>query len=598
MRTLFFFIVLCTLLARPAGAAVVFESNFNNLSANTITEWQDTATNWRCLSAGCDFFWNLGLYGMMNLQSQIKMGPTGHAPVWRAKGNEDRGQAYVLFKDGAPVNSRSGMSWTNGFDELYVRIWNYYTGDDGTYQFSTGGKHMRISSADAAGNIAFNPVMIPQNNDSDNANEGISIRNNGPGSMANDWGAKYSRNFAIPNNRWVCYEWYWKMNDPGVANGVTRFWVDQNDGNGPRMEIEKTDILMVPAGHPAYKMNSVLVGGWWSNSGNASYQNNYRYMDDLVISTTRVGCGGAPVCEPSCAGRVCGPDGCGGSCAPGCSGPDSCVDGQCVSCIPDWQCSDWSEGSCGTRSCTDDNACGTGSGKPTEELVCGPACGDCSCSPVVDIFTESLQGAIPAEDPLSVVPEGYSGAGLRIDGESAWVNTRIGGMALDVSAVHWPEAALEFHLKSEVAVDYVAVNLFSELGQAAEVSFSTSGDGAYQKVSIPLTSFVFTQEAFGMNLTRFMIGANWQGTEAFIDEIRIVCPTPAAGDGGLADSGLADARPADSRVPGDAGPGDTGTVEQPSEGCRCQVAHPGWTVPLGIILVLLPLGLRRRARRR
>ena len=39
----------------------------------------------------------------------------------------------------------------------------------------------------------------------------------------------------------------------------------------------------------------------------------------------------ATVCEPSCAGRVCGPDGCGGDCGPGCAQDEICDDGACSS---------------------------------------------------------------------------------------------------------------------------------------------------------------------------------------------------------------------------------------------------------------------------
>jgi len=41
-------------------------------------------------------------------------------------------------------------------------------------------------------------------------------------------------------------------------------------------------------------------------------------------------------CTPSCTGRTCGPDGCGGTCAPGCTGTDTCnASGQCVAaCTP------------------------------------------------------------------------------------------------------------------------------------------------------------------------------------------------------------------------------------------------------------------------
>ena len=59
---------------------------------------------------------------------------------------------------------------------------------------------------------------------------------------------------------------------------------------------------------------------------------------------------GICLCIPSCQGRVCGDDGCGGSCEPGCFGNEACnfENGQCY-CYPN----------CYQRSCGSDG-CGCG----------------------------------------------------------------------------------------------------------------------------------------------------------------------------------------------------------------------------------------------
>jgi hypothetical protein len=66
-------------------------------------------------------------------------------------------------------------------------------------------------------------------------------------------------------------------------------------------------------------------------------------------------------CPPSCAGRACGPDGCGGSCG-SCTPPTTCNDatGQCV-CTPD----------CSGRECGPDPTCGQ---------ECGPCAAGASCT--------------------------------------------------------------------------------------------------------------------------------------------------------------------------------------------------------------------------
>ena len=77
------------------------------------------------------------------------------------------------------------------------------------------------------------------------------------------------------------------------------------------------------------------------------------------------------VCTPSCEGRQCGPDGCGGSCG-GCTAPKVCntQTGQCVSsCTP----------SCSGRECGD-NGCGGSCGSCSPPLSCTSA-GLCACQP-------------------------------------------------------------------------------------------------------------------------------------------------------------------------------------------------------------------------
>lgn len=56
-----------------------------------------------------------------------------------------------------------------------------------------------------------------------------------------------------------------------------------------------------------------------------------------------------------------------------CTGFGACTAG----CIPSWSCTAWtnSTGQCGTRTCTDSNDCGIGTGKPIESKVCGSSTG-------------------------------------------------------------------------------------------------------------------------------------------------------------------------------------------------------------------------------
>jgi hypothetical protein len=72
-------------------------------------------------------------------------------------------------------------------------------------------------------------------------------------------------------------------------------------------------------------------------------------------------------CTPSCSGKACGDDGCGGSCGT-CPGTQSCVSGQCQ-CVP----------TCGARSCGS-NGCGGSCGTCASTETCSSA-GYCVCTP-------------------------------------------------------------------------------------------------------------------------------------------------------------------------------------------------------------------------
>ncbi len=95
-----------------------------------------------------------------------------------------------------------------------------------------------------------------------------------------------------------------------------------------------------------------------------------------------------PSCTPSCSGKQCGDDGCGGSCGK-CTSGQQCKNGKCVACTPNCsgkQCGDdGCGGSCG--SCSTNETCKNGkcepkctpncSGKQCGDDGCGGSCGSC-----------------------------------------------------------------------------------------------------------------------------------------------------------------------------------------------------------------------------
>lgn len=82
------------------------------------------------------------------------------------------------------------------------------------------------------------------------------------------------------SDTWYCIESHVKLNDPGQANGIQEFWIDG------ALETSKTGVDFVKA-YSAYGINSVWFETYWG--GNAP-KTQERYLDNIVVSTQRIGC--------------------------------------------------------------------------------------------------------------------------------------------------------------------------------------------------------------------------------------------------------------------------------------------------------------------
>ena len=81
---------------------------------------------------------------------------------------------------------------------------------------------------------------------------------------------------------WHCVESRVRLNDEGQSNGVFQLWIDGV------AEASRTDLNWVGA-YDAYGINAFFLENYW-NDGAPRQQE--RYFDNLVVSTTRIGCGG------------------------------------------------------------------------------------------------------------------------------------------------------------------------------------------------------------------------------------------------------------------------------------------------------------------
>lgn len=141
-------------------------------------------------------------------------------------------------------------------------------------------------------------------------------------------------------------------------------------------------------------------------------------------------------CVAQCAGRECGPDGCGGLCG-SCQGNDSCIDGNCV-CIPD----------CSNKVCGDNG--------------CGGSCG--TCPDGLDCDEVSFKCATTGPCPKS------SSLTLACPPDNAQWASYIGQPPADNKVVFYGGPCQRYAIGTEKAFRYVA----SESGR---VTLTMSGSG-------------------------------------------------------------------------------------------------------------------------
>jgi hypothetical protein len=84
--------------------------------------------------------------------------------------------------------------------------------------------------------------------------------------------------------KWYCVEAHVHLNDAGQANGTFELWIDD------WLEARRTDLNWVGR-FTDYGLNTVFFENYW-NTGSPVTQS--RYMDNIVVSTQRIGCGRLP----------------------------------------------------------------------------------------------------------------------------------------------------------------------------------------------------------------------------------------------------------------------------------------------------------------
>ncbi len=215
-------------------------------------------------------------------------GSTGMRVRWQT-GEVDAGSLKLAFGRNPNGYMNKGIRATEDFREIYYRM--YLKMQDGWQGNPAKLSRVTIFTAPSAWDQAMiahiwngsgdylkvEPVRCVDSNNQ--------VKCHGYNDFDNmDWlGGQSSVTpvFATANSgRWLCVEAYTKLNDPGASNGVQELWIDGSS------EARKGGLDFVRS-YQDYGLNAVFFENHW-NSG--SVKDQERYFDNLVISTTRIGC--------------------------------------------------------------------------------------------------------------------------------------------------------------------------------------------------------------------------------------------------------------------------------------------------------------------
>lgn len=188
------------------------------------------------------------------------------------------------------ANEEAGGS-NVGVNSDTVNVRAYYYFDQG-FDFGQGMKIGRVQSFNES--TQMNDVdVILQCRSVNGANQcgvtdmaQLGLHYNGR-PVGSDWGA-VSANVSFQRNRWYAVEYQVILNTPGMSDGIGRMWVDG------KLVGERTNLRIRGNFGTGVKLNTVRVGGWYSNSARGNScpnpsQPSRIYMDDVVIAKGYIG---------------------------------------------------------------------------------------------------------------------------------------------------------------------------------------------------------------------------------------------------------------------------------------------------------------------
>jgi hypothetical protein len=267
IRSVWLAILLCLGLAIPTHAATIFTENYevptiNDLAKKGRSIYNPTGT------------------------SSIVVGPTHPSATEGTRG----GSRVLRQVYDQPVNCNPCNDGTNSYVGFHFspqpEVWGRYyymtepinPATSSSYHFVTSKQHyMKVDGTSPDGIPNGGTTHLFGSRELQMGTQGAADCNNNTCGTTNDNPNK--AHIPLQDNRWYCIEYHWKMNTPGVADGVQEIWVDgvQTLGYYTRK--------MRDTAHANAAFTFIQVYRQGAN-------NMYRYEDDYVLATTRIGCSG------------------------------------------------------------------------------------------------------------------------------------------------------------------------------------------------------------------------------------------------------------------------------------------------------------------
>lgn len=218
--------------------------------------------------------------------------PHGGSGIVAIATNEQRhsGQKALRLTFGKDEDEGGGTINPNA-THLFYRHYDYYQSNP-DFDFAGGMKIERFSGYDAARQANQYDIILVSQAQKTAAGDYCNTNPMGTLYIQRNGGSTFGGlfpNVIFPRGQWISVETELKLNTPGQADGEARVYVDG------QVKIQATGLANMRDADDTLPINSLLMGGWFSNSGSNPAScidpspTSRRYIDDVIVSSGYVG---------------------------------------------------------------------------------------------------------------------------------------------------------------------------------------------------------------------------------------------------------------------------------------------------------------------